>query len=157
MKVPFLLFAASLLGVAVSAAFVFIGVFGDVFDVPPPLFLRAILVAGGAFFALVSLSALWHAARQTTVRRSQSPVRVMVEVETFADSETTTYDLHISCDDALWIAPVYGGKAVRRLQHSGPQPADAWLDPRSGAPLALELDGLPLVTYPVIRRAGPGG
>ncbi|MEM9351152.1 MAG: hypothetical protein AAGA47_12900 [Pseudomonadota bacterium] len=148
----FLFLALSLVGIGVALGFFYIGVTGGrVFESPPPVFLRIILVVFGALFGMASLMALRHAILQIRVRRGE-PVPVMLEAREFSDSEGTSYEIHIRRGAERWIAPAYGGPGMRRLLQDGPMEGLAWFDHGSGLPLAFEVAGEAITTYPQVRR-----
>ncbi|MEM9435518.1 MAG: hypothetical protein AAGA15_00645 [Pseudomonadota bacterium] len=148
-----LFLALSLVGIGVALGFFYIGVTGGrVFESPPPVFLRVILVVFGALFGAASVLALRHAILQIRVRRGE-PVPVMLEARVFSDSEATSYEIHIRRGAEHWIAPAYGGAGIRRLLQDGPLEGLAWFDGASGLPLALEVAGAAITTYPQVRTA----
>ena len=155
---------ASILGLLVALGFLVLGVVPRlvVSDVPP-LVMRAILVASGAFMLLVALAALRHATRVRALLRSGTPEPAHVAIEVDESSDGTSYTAVATVGGGtkgngttggeVWAVPVYGGAGVRRLLKGEASRMAAWRDPATGAPVEFEIDGRRVRTYPsAIRR-----
>ena len=117
----------------------------------PPLIYRAGLLAMSALL-------LWAAgANYLLVRRRKSVLAsgqrewADISISKEEDSESSTYFARVDVHGEVWRVPLAGRKPVRlRVGFNGK--GWAWRSVETGAPLALEVEGVLLETYPMATR-----
>ncbi|WP_224816868.1 hypothetical protein [Hasllibacter sp. MH4015] len=144
---------AGILGLVIGLTFIGIAIapfllWGET----PPIMVRAALLGMGGILILCSVLAIRHGFRAVAARRNGEKVPVRATVEVDDSSDSTSYTIYAEFNGERWAVSAYGGRGVQRLEAGTATNVFAWRHPATGAPLAFEVDGHPVRTYPVARR-----
>jgi hypothetical protein len=120
----------------------------------PPVLVRLSLFAMSALLLWAAAANYLHVQRRRAVLAGgrREPADIRVSKEKMGDSPT--YYARVEAGGEVWRVPLAGTKAVRRrvgFQGQG----WIWRSADTGAPLAIEVEGALLETYPVPTRSNP--
>ena len=117
----------------------------------PPLFARLSLFAMAALLLWAAAANYLHVQRRRAAlvggRREQADIHVFKEEM----GDSPTYRARVEAGGEVWSLPLAGAKAVRALVGFHGQ-GWIWRSADTGAPLALEVGGELLETYPMPTR-----
>ena len=119
---------------------------------PPPMALRALVSLLMAGPLSIGLYVSHFTARRNSLLAHGLPRACEIEVKTKRDPDGASYEARICIDGETWRAPLASRQSVVALATKGPVRGECWIDPASGAPLALRHEGRMLETIPVISR-----
>lgn len=137
------------LGIVVGGLVFAVGVWPEAFPgVNSSSFLRIVLPITGAIFIFAGVRSIRFVLRRVWVVQTQTwrPAEVEIFAQKLQDS--TQYKADIAVDGHEWRIVVDGDQMARRLTGVGPVTARVWLDPKSLAPVAIEIEGKQLNTVP---------
>jgi hypothetical protein len=117
-----------------------------------PLFLRGVLVFAGAGLVIVGIAVSRFVYRRHRLLQEAEPAAADVAIRIHEDSDSTTYSLDVRLSDGVWRIAAVGDKALTALETGVTHTAQVWRDPKSGAPVAVAINGKHINTLPVPRR-----
>lgn len=136
-----------ILAIGVGAMFLVIALRPDVLgnDQPPLAILIIVFLMGSLAFVggIVSVHFVW---RRHFAKRNVPPLAADVYLVPAKDSDDTTYDAYVRTHGQVWCAVIVKNSASARLADGVVRSGRVWADERTGAPLAIAIDGRQLNT-----------
>lgn len=117
-----------------------------------PVILRGLLVIVGLTLLVVGVALLRFVYRRHRLLQEAKPTDADVVIGIHEDSDSTTYSLDVRLSDGVWRIAAVGDKALTALETGVTHTAQVWRDPKSGAPVAVAINGKHINTLPVPRR-----
>jgi multisubunit Na+/H+ antiporter MnhE subunit len=117
-----------------------------------PLILRGVLILAGLGLVAVGIVLSRFVYGRYRLLQSTEPTPAEVTIRVHEDSDSTTYSLEVRLEDGAWAISAVGDKAVTLHEKDVPHAAQVWRDPKSGAPVAVAINGKHINTLPAPRR-----
>lgn len=117
-----------------------------------PLILRGVLILAGLAMVVVGIVVSRFVYRRYRLLQEADPTPAEVVIRVHEDSDSTTYSLEVRLTDGAWLVAAVGNKAVTVHPKDVPLAAQVWCDLKSGAPVAVAINGKHINTLPVPRR-----
>lgn len=117
-----------------------------------PLILRGVLVFAGLCLVVVGIVVSRFVYRRHRLLQETEPTAAEVVIRVHEDSDSTTYSLEVRLPADVWQLAAVGDKALTRHEKQVPHAAQVWRDPKSGAPVAVAINGKHINTLPIQRR-----
>lgn len=116
-----------------------------VMDEPMPVSLAVIFGLMGLALALAGCMAIWFKWHRERVAERTLPQAVLVELKDGGGEGSADIAI-VEASSGRWKVPFHGPAAVNPLFGKGQQDATAWLDPKTGMPVTLDIGGIRLNT-----------
>jgi signal transduction histidine kinase len=123
--------------------------FGD--DVPP-VFIAAVLVVAGLGLVAMGVLSLRFVFRRAMSLRDVAPVQAEIIIQPNEDCDSAVYTLDVRLAGTRWSVGAAGNKAIYLHETGVAHRAEVWPDAKTGAPVAIAINGLQVNTLPTPRR-----
>lgn len=116
-----------------------------VMEPPMPWLLAALFSLMGLGLALAGCVAIWFKWHRERVAEGARPEKVLVELKD-GGGEGSPDIAVVEASSGRWKVPFHGPFAAGKMFGKGQLEATAWLDPKTGMPVVLEVSGVRLNT-----------